>query len=379
MDTTSLKEYIFNNNKVEFVLEKIGCKSIKYHSSKNFYSAANYNGDNTGAVNVYNTKHLLIHNWTRENEFDDVSDIISLTQYNKKCSFVDAVKYLHNILDLKLTPYNKQDDEDKKKKENEIVNSANIFAISVNKHKAIVDVSEIQTISEEAINDYVPLLYIDWLREGIMPWAAKKFDIAYSYKYHRIVLPIRYWLNGALVGFNQRTTVANYEEFGIKKYFLTPSYRKSLNLYGLWENRKEIERKRYVVITESEKSVLKRYSKSRWYGKNCGEPEERYDGTCVALQGKKLSEEQRRIILGLDIDEVIIALDNDVPIEEVRHMCEQFYHFRTVSYVKDRWNLLGEKDAPADAENKVYNFLIKHRVKYDKAEHQKYLNGLKKK
>ena len=60
MDTTSLKEYIFNNNKVEFVLEKIGCKSIKYHSSKNFYSAANYNGDNTGAVNVYNTKHLLI-------------------------------------------------------------------------------------------------------------------------------------------------------------------------------------------------------------------------------------------------------------------------------------------------------------------------------
>lgn len=36
MDTTSLKEYIFNNNKVEFVLEKIGCKSIKYHSSKIF-------------------------------------------------------------------------------------------------------------------------------------------------------------------------------------------------------------------------------------------------------------------------------------------------------------------------------------------------------
>lgn len=358
MDTTSLKEYIFNNNKVEFVLDKIGCKSIKYHSSKNFYSATNYNGDNTGAVNVYNTKYLLIHNWTRESEFNDVSDIISLVQYNKKCSFVDAVKYLHNILGLELTPYKK---EEKKEKPDPLA----VFENAINRHRAIVDVAEIHAIKEEAINDYVPLLYIDWLREGIMPWAAKKFGLAYSYKYHRVVIPIRYWLDGTLVGFNQRTTVENYEELGIRKYFLTASYRKSLNLYGLWENREEIEDKKTVVICESEKSVLKRYSRN--------------DGTCVALQGKKLSDEQRRIIIGLNVNEVIIALDNDVPIEEVRHICEQFYHIRNVSYVKDRWNLLGDKDAPADAENKVYNFLIKHRVKYDESEHQKYLNSLKKK
>lgn len=358
MDTTSLKEYIFNNNKVEFVLDKIGCKSIKYHSSKNFYSATNYNGDNTGAVNVYNTKYLLIHNWTRESEFDDLSDIISLVQYNKKCSFVDAVKYIHNILGLELTPYKK---EEKKEKLDPLA----IFKNAISRHRAIVDVAEIQAIKEEAINDYVPLLYIDWLREGVMPWAAKKFGLAYSYKYHRVVIPIRYWLDGTLVGFNQRTTVENYEELGIRKYFLTASYRKSLNLYGLWENREEIEDKRTVVICESEKSVLKRYSRN--------------DGTCVALQGKKLSDEQRRIIIGLNVNEVIIALDNDVPIEEVRHICEQFYHIRNVSYVKDRWNLLGDKDAPADAENKVYNFLIKHRVRYDESEHQKYLSSLKKK
>lgn len=358
MDTTSLKEYIFNNNKVEFVLDKIGCKSIKYHSSKNFYSATNYNGDNTGAVNVYNTKYLLIHNWTRESEFNDVSDIISLVQYNKKCSFVDAVKYLHNILGLELTPYKK---EEKKEKLDPLA----IFKNVISRHRAIVDVAEIQAIKEEAINDYVPLLYIDWLREGVMPWAAKKFGLAYSYKYHRVVIPIRYWLDGTLVGFNQRTTVENYEELGIRKYFLTASYRKSLNLYGLWENREEIEDKKTVVICESEKSVLKRYSRN--------------DGTCVALQGKKLSDEQRRIIIGLNVNEVIIALDNDVPIEEVRHICEQFYHIRNVSYVKDRWNLLGDKDAPADAENKVYNFLMKHRVRYDESEHQKYLSDLKKK
>lgn len=361
MDATSLKEYIFNNNKVEFVLDKIGCKSIKYHSSKNFYSAANYNGDNAGAINVYNTKYLLIHNWTRENEFGDMSDIISLVQYNKKCSFVDAVKYLHNILGLELTPYKKEEKKDPLAVFKNAINKRN----RRNRHRNIVDVSEIRAIKEEAINDYVPLLYIDWLREGIMPWAAKKFGLAYSYKYHRVVIPIRYWEDGELVGFNQRTTVENYEELGIRKYFLTPSYKKNLNLYGLWENREEIEHKKVVVICESEKSVLKRYSRN--------------DGTCVALQGKKLSEKQKQIILKLNVDEIIVALDNDVPIEEVRYICEQLHLRKSVSYVKDRWNLLGDKDAPADAENKVYNFLIKHRVKYDESEHQKYLSGLKKK
>lgn len=358
MDAASLKEYIFNNNKVEFVLDKIGCKSIKYHSSKNFYSSTNYNGDNSTAVNVYNNKYLLIHNWTRESEFGDMADIISLTKYNKKCSFVSAIKYLHKILGLKFTQYEKKEKEDGK--EDPLAVFKNALSAS-----RCINVANIQAIREEAINDYVPLLYIDWLREGIMPWAAKKFKLAYSYKYHRVVVPIRFWKDGRLVGFNQRTTVENYEELGIHKYFLTPSYKKNLNLYGLWENREEIEGKKTIVICESEKSVLKRYSRN--------------DGTCVALQGKKLSEEQRQIILGLDVNEVIVALDNDVPIEEVRHICEQFCRMRKVSYVKDRWDLLGEKDAPADAENKVYNFLMKHRVRYDESEHQKYLSGLKKK
>lgn len=358
MDAASLKEYIFNNNKVEFVLDKIGCKSIKYHSSKNFYSSTNYNGDNDTAVNVYNNKYLLIHNWTRESEFDDMADIISLTKYNKQCSFVSAIKYLHKILGLKFTQYEKKEKEDGK--EDPLAVFKNAMSMS-----RCINVANIQAIREEAINDYVPLLYIDWLREGIMPWAAKKFGLAYSYKYHRVVVPIRFWEDGRLVGFNQRTTVENYEELGIRKYFLTPSYKKNLNLYGLWENREEIEGKKTIVICESEKSVLKRYSRN--------------DGTCVALQGKKLSEEQRRIILGLDVNEVIVALDNDVPIEEVRHICEQFCRARKVSYVKDRWDLLGEKDAPADAENKVYNFLMKHRIRYDESEHQKYLSSLKKK
>lgn len=359
LDTSSLKEYIFENKKIEFVLDKIGNKSIKYHPNKNFYSCCNYNGDNTGAVNITNDQYLIVTNWTRQKEFNDVSDIITLTQYNKQCSFIDAIKYLHNILGLEYSSYKK---EKKKEKKDPLAIFKNAVKCG---RRGTVNVDDIHVIDEEAINDYVPMLYIDWFREGIMPWARKKFGLAYSYKHRRVVIPLRYWLDGSLLGFNQRTTVENYEELGIRKYFITPSYPKSLNLYGLWENREEIERKKYVVICESEKSVLKRYSLN--------------DGTCVALQGKTLSEEQRRIILGLNIDEVIIALDNDVSIEEIRFMCEKFYRIKNVSYVKDKWGLLGEKDAPMDAKNKAFKFLIKYRTHYDSKEHKKCLKSVSKK
>lgn len=358
MDTCSLKEYIFENKKVEFVLEKIGNKNVKFHPNKNYYSCSNYNGDNPGAVNVSNDEHLMVINWTRPKEFNDVSDIITLTQYNKRCSFVDALKHLHNILGLEYSPYKKEKKKEEKKDPLEIFKNAIRCG-----RRGTVNVEDIHVIDEEAINDYVPLLYIGWFRDGIMPWAREKFGLAYSYKHKRIVIPLRYWLDGGLLGFNQRTTVENYEEFGIHKYFITKSYPKSLNLYGLWENREEIEHKRRIVICESEKSVLKRYSLN--------------DGTCVALQGKTLSDEQRRIILGLDIDEVVIALDNDVSIEEIRFMCEKFYQIKNVSYIKDRWGLLGDKDAPMDARKKIYNFLFKWRTKYDESEHRKYIKSLK--
>lgn len=354
MDTVSLKKYIYENNKIEYVLQEIGCGNIKYHSNKDFYSCSNYNGDNPGAVNVKNCLQLWVTNWTRQNEFPEGSDIFNLVQYSKQCSFVESVKYLHKILDLDYTPYKKQEKKEK-------FDPLSVFKRVLSARRR-VDVSEIHAISDEALNDYVPMLHISWFREGVMPWTREKFGIAYSYKHKRVVIPLRSWLDGALLGFNQRTTVDNYEELGISKYYINPLYQKSLNLYGLWENREEIEQKRYVVIVESEKSVLKRHSLN--------------DGTCVALQGKTLSDEQLRIILGLDVDEVIVALDNDVPIEEVRYMCEKFYRFRKVSYVKDSWDLLDKKDSPCDVKNKVYNFLMKFRTTYDNSEHSKYLKSI---
>ena len=102
------------------------------------------------------------------------------------------------------------------------------------------------------------------------------------------------------------------------------------------------------------------------------------DDTCVSLQGKSMSEEQARVLIGLD-SEIVIALDKDVDINEVRHICEKFYRIRPVSYIYDRWDLLDKKDSPTDKGDKIYRFLFKHMVKYDENEHKEYLRSLDRK
>lgn len=356
MTISELKKYIFETNKIEYILEEIGCHSIAYHQNKEFYSCGNYNGDNPSAINVKNNEYLGVINWTRS-EFDSNSDLITLVQYNKNMSFIEAVKYLHKILDL---PFELKRKEEKPQKK---FDPLSVFKRVLRSNKRVVNVDDIRVLDDKLMDDYIPMLHIDWVRQGITERTRKKFGLAYSYKYKRVVVPMRYWLTGQLLGFNQRTTVENYDEFGIKKYFLTPTYPKQLNLYGLYENYDSIQKAGYVTVYEAEKSVLKRDSLN--------------DSTGVALSGHILSDEQARILIGLDV-EVVIALDKDISTDEVRHMCEKFKNIRKVSYIYDKWDILGKKDSPADARNKDYQFLFDNRIVYDREEQRKYQESLKK-
>lgn len=356
MDIQSLKKYIHENNKIEHILSEIGCHRIKHNDKKGYYSATQKDGDNPFGVIIYDNEYLNYISYSRDVTFDDHKDIINLIQDTNKIGFVQALKWLHKTLGLEFTPYKKPEKEDEK------IDILSVFSdIRNERHK--IDVADIHEIDEEAIDEYVPMLHIDWFHEGIMPWTRKKFDLCYSYKHQRMVIPIRYWMDGSLLGFNQRTMVENWKELGISKYFITPSYQKSLNLYGLWENKESIAKAGYCVVVEGEKSVLKRHSRN--------------DGTCVALQGKTMSEEQRRIIQSLNISEVVIALDNDVPINEVRCICEKFYGFRNVSYIHDKQGKLGNKDSPCDAPNDAYVSLFENRIEYNESEHRKYIESLR--
>lgn len=354
MTISELKEYIFKNDKIEFVLESLGCHNIKHVDKHDYFSASFPDGDNPQGVNIRNNEYLNYRSFSRNVSYDDGKDIIDLVEYITKKNFVDSVKHLHSILGLEYRWQKKP-----QKPQNKI-DPLYIFK-KIKRSKQRVDVEEIHVLDEEVLDEYVPLLHIDWLRQGITERTRKKFGLAYSYKRKRVIIPMRAWSTGELLGINARTTVANHDELGIKKYYISPTYQKGLNLFGLYENYDAIQKAGYVVVYEAEKSVLKRDSMC--------------DSTGVALSGHTITDEQVRILIGLNVD-IIISMDNDVPLEEIRHMASKFYHVRNVYYTYDKWGLMGKKDSIADMPNKIFDFFMKYKIKYDQNEHREYEKSL---
>ena len=361
MTVNELKLYIYDNGKVEDILETIGCHHIRFHSEKNYWTCGNCNGDNVGAIVIRNNEYLNVHNYTREKEFGDRSDLFTLIQYNLKAqnksySFYDVIKYTHEILHLKFTL--KKDVETKKEEKPDPL----LRFKMIRKKASICVANDYEPLKEETSN-FAPFPHISFAREGIMPWTWKKFGLGYNYYNNRTIIPLRYWMTGELIGYNMRTSVPNSDVLGIKKYLITPGYPKQINIYGLWENKSDIQKAGYVIVYEAEKSVLKR--------------DTLFDATGVALSGHAISREQCSILIGLNV-EIIIAFDKDVDVDYLRYCCEQFYRIRRVSYIYDSFGLLGDKDSPADAKDKDFQYLLQHRISYDDKEHFKYINSLQK-
>lgn len=348
IDAKTIKNFIYENKLIEKVLVQIGCGNIKYNKQKQYWTCSNSNGDNPTAIIVRDNSFLGVKNYTREKEFKDKSDIITLVQYNTKLPFRKAIDYLCDIVG--------------------VGDVTDVPEIEVKRSKKEIeeeDKEPIQSrITEEELQQYEPMLHIDWYRESIMPWTREKFDIRYSYDMKRIIIPVRHFETGELLAIEARTTIECADELGIPKYKVTEGYLKHLNIFGLYENRETIKEKGYVMVYEGAKSVFKRDTMN--------------DATGVAIQGHLLSDEQAKILLDLDVD-ITISMDADVKIDEIRLMCSKLYkkNDRNVYYTIDGKGLLGEKDSIADKGDKVFQELFADRVLFDEKEYELFKESLK--
>lgn len=345
MNTVELKSYITSENKLPKILEYIGCSSIKPH--KNFYSFATK--FNTKATSTTIKKDSLrIKVWADDIGHLSGGDIFNLVSVLMNISIGNSIKLVHTILGFEYDGYEELSEEELEK-------------LRENKEKPKEIIKLNFYTEEDILKYYKPMPYIEWIKEGITPETQKVFKIGFSKSYNRVVIPHRYYKNrkDTFVGLVGRTINTAYKELGIPKYCPLIPYLKSQNLYGLYENRKHIKKAGYINIFEAEKSVMKRHS--------------RLDRTGVALCCHEISDKQVEIILGLNVD-IIVQMDSDVPLNEVRKICERFYGKRNVYYVVNQLGLLNDKESPADKHNKIYNFLWNRKKLYDSNEHDIYLN-----
>lgn len=205
-------------------------------------------------------------------------------------------------------------------------------------------------LPEQSIEKYSDEIPQEWLDEGISADIMKKFQIRIDRSANRIVYPVRD-KNFNLIGFKGRTRFQNYKSLNVQKYM---NYTKigTIDFFaGMKESHNYIKEKNEIIIFEGLKSVMKLWS----WGKQFN---------AVSSETSVLNMEQIKIILEMGIKNVVIAYDNDVYIGEIKKKMQFLKRFVNVFAVIDSKKILsGEKMAPVDDGEKIWNELYEGRIK----------------
>lgn len=346
MLANDLLEYIYKNDKVTSILESIECHHITSRSPKE-YRCGLPDHTNKTMVAVQKTDTLKTKIYSEEEIIR--GNLFTLIMYVKKYTFLETIKYLHNELGLEYTRYNSKQCT----KDNEKENPLDVFLKVKPKRKYVIDVNDIKFIDITDMNDYLPYLHINWVKEGILPFTRKIFNIRFDEKTNRIVIPHYSPLHpDEIMGIMGRTVLSSNlcELLDIPKYYPLKKFPKSLSLYGYTQNYQDIIKCDLVYVLESEKSVLKLHSRGI--------------RNAVAIGSHSLSDEQIKLLIGLDV-EIVICYDKDIKLEHILNECKRFNQIRRCSYIFDKWDLLDAKESPADKHLKIFKFMSNHRRIYN--------------
>ena len=110
---------------------------------------------------------------------------------------------------------------------------------------------------KKILNFFRDYYTVEWLDEGISKKAMKKFDIKYYDYRNKIVIP-HYDVNGKLIGIRGRALDPQEAElYGkytpLKVENIMYRHPLSFNLYGLYQNKENIQKYKTVVIFEGER------------------------------------------------------------------------------------------------------------------------------
>lgn len=340
MEAREVKQYIYDNKRIESILTELEMHHIKWHNVNEYISCGMPDGDNIGSTIIYNTPNLKVTAYTRDIvDPYGVSDIISLVCFIKKMNFSEALMWLCNLLGLDYYHVSPPKDP--------VIQ----YLKMRNKFKSKKDEDEIplQPLDEIILRQYMPYPNQEFIDDNIDYYTQKEFEIGWDMSYdwdwfprHRYSIPIRDEL-GTLVGVKGRRT-SNTEFHGKivddirakeePKYIYMYPCAKAQILYGLYKTKDYIKEKNEVIICESEKGVMQLWSNGY--------------RNAVGIGGHQLSASQAEKIIRLGAT-VVIAFDKDVKKDIIYTECMKLINFcKNVYYIYDFNNILEDKESPMD-------------------------------
>lgn len=201
----------------------------------------------------------------------------------------------------------------------------------------------------------------EWLKDGITKESMEKFNIRYSIPQNKIIIP-HYNPDGELIGIRGRA-LNEWEVENVGKYMPVQiegkwySHPLSLNLYGLNETKKNIERTGTCFLFEGEKSILQFDS---FDFPNCG----------AAVCGSQFNKHALKLLMQTAHPrEVVICFDkeekpgSDEYFYKLYNLGKKYQTYCDFSFIYDKNNLLELKESPVDRGADTFWKLYKQRVK----------------
>ena len=261
-------------------------------------------------------------------------NVLNFIQKYNKCSFTRAVKILKEYANISDDYVDKRLSATKEirrfkrtlKKKKEAVNHKILPADIMSKYEN--DKSKLQI----------------WADEGLSYDVMEKYNVRYDPFSNRIVYPIRD-MGGNIISVKGRTLDPDYKEKKIRKYTYFQTIGDIDFIFGYLEHLDSIKNENEIILFEGEKSVL---HAETWNIENTG-----------AILTSHLNPLQLPILIKLGVN-VVFALDKEVDVRDdtnIKKLC----HFVKVDYIKDTEGLIGEKDAPVDAGEDVWERLYERR------------------
>lgn len=200
-----------------------------------------------------------------------------------------------------------------------------------------------------------------WVDEGISIETMERYGIRFYPEMFQTVIP-HYDVEGRLIGIRSR----NWDKDLVKRAKYIPTYigDKGYNhplgfaLYGLYQNKDTIRKKKKAMIVEGEKSCL---FSDTMYGK---------DNFVVAMCGSNLSKYQADLLLEQGIEQVIIALDKEYLITDsedyeeymfkVKKIAKLFTPYINTYHLTDTRGKLDLKQSPLDLPKEELEDMMEH-------------------
>lgn len=346
-DLRDIEKQVYDEERVEELLEKMGCQHIKPKSSR--YEAMlpeKFSSNNIRSVQVSNTENLRCAVRSRSLSNISIYDLVSYIVFD--CDEEESIKknlskskrwiceqlgYL-NFLTKNFQSEEKEDDP-----------LSWLKSVKKNRAKEINMSHQNEVIDETILNQFIMFPSYRYFLEGLSFEIQNEYQIGYDLRDERIVFPIRNEF-GELISVKGRTTDPYYKINGTPKFMYYVNYNKMIEWYHLNIALYYILEKKEVIIFEAEKSC--------WFAAQYG-----YMNT-IAIGGTDISIFQVEILKRLPSDvRIIFAFDKDKTPKDVMREAIKFGKFRRLYTFWDKENLLSLelKQSPVDKGKEVFEML----------------------